>query len=349
MADVDAFGAARRAIDSGALSPVYHLVGDEELLKDDLVTAIVDRAVDPSTRDFNVDVRQAADLDGESLHALVETPPMLAETRVVVVKHIDQWRKNAKVWQVLDRYLDQPSPTTTLVLTEIARKKGGNPLQAALARRAQQVECTTLGPADLRAWVADRASTLDVVLEPDAVEHLIAVTQGQLGALVSELHKLAAAAEGPLTVDDVGVFVGVHRGETPEDWIDAVLARDVTRSIGMLDRVLALPGASAVRLVAVLGGHLIGLRLAVMVGRRRNAISVLTRECRTARLWALGPPDAVARRWAAAAPHWSLAALDRAVRASYDADRHLKSTRASTDAGVLTDLVLACARERDAA
>ena len=140
-------------------------------------------------------VRQAADVDGESLHALVETPPMLAESRVVVIKHIDQWRKNAKVWQVLERYLGAPSPTTTLVLTELPRKKGSNPLDAVLRRAATLVRCDALDRADLRAWVDVRCEALGVRLTPEATDHLIAATQGHLGAIVSELHKLAAAAE----------------------------------------------------------------------------------------------------------------------------------------------------------
>src|SRR5210317_1944643 len=95
------FDSAYRALKRQAPDPVYYLTGDEDLLKEEIIELIINSTVEAASRDFNFDVRRAADLDGESLHSLVETPPMLAEQRVVVVKNIEQWRKNAKVWQVV--------------------------------------------------------------------------------------------------------------------------------------------------------------------------------------------------------------------------------------------------------
>jgi hypothetical protein len=39
------------------------------------------------------------------------------ERRVVVVKNIEMWRKNAKVWKVVFSYLEHPSLSTVLVIT----------------------------------------------------------------------------------------------------------------------------------------------------------------------------------------------------------------------------------------
>ena len=95
------FSSVCRAIKRGDLAPVYYLTGDEEILKDELIGAVINAAVEETARDFNLDVRTEGDLNGESLHALVETPPMLAARRVAVVKGTEQWRKNSKVWHLL--------------------------------------------------------------------------------------------------------------------------------------------------------------------------------------------------------------------------------------------------------
>src|SRR2546425_7351890 len=58
--------------------PVYLLHGDEDVLKDEAIRALVDATVG-SSRDFNLDVRFAPDLTPESFHALVNTPPMRSE------------------------------------------------------------------------------------------------------------------------------------------------------------------------------------------------------------------------------------------------------------------------------
>src|SRR5260370_813356 len=75
------FDALLRSLKRGAPDPVYYLHGDEDVLKDEAVRALLERAVDPAARDFNIDQRWAPDLDPEAFHALVNTPPMLAPPR----------------------------------------------------------------------------------------------------------------------------------------------------------------------------------------------------------------------------------------------------------------------------
>ena len=70
------YAAAVRAFTDGDRAPTWYLTGDEDVLKQEFIEAVLDGVLEPSTRDFNLDVRQAGDLNGESLHALVETPPM---------------------------------------------------------------------------------------------------------------------------------------------------------------------------------------------------------------------------------------------------------------------------------
>jgi DNA polymerase III subunit delta len=68
-----------RSLSKGELAPVYYLHGLEDVLKDEAVRAILDRALDPAMRDFNLDQRSAGQLDPEEIHALCNTLPMMAE------------------------------------------------------------------------------------------------------------------------------------------------------------------------------------------------------------------------------------------------------------------------------
>src|SRR5262245_55834782 len=168
--------AAYRALKRGEVASVYYLTGDVDVLKDELTSSIVSAAVDPAARDFNLDVRSAGDVDGEALHALVETPPMLADRRAVVLKNLEQWRANASVWQVLNRYLDRPSPSTVLVLVHGAGEKP-NP---AVADKARHVEISGLSPELLRRWLTARAQKAGIELAPDAAEHLVGAVGNDL-------------------------------------------------------------------------------------------------------------------------------------------------------------------------
>ena len=85
-----------RGLAKGEIAPVYYLHGPEEILKDEAVRAILDRALDPAFRDFNLDQRSAAQLDPDDLFALCTTLPMMAERRVVVLRDLEARQAEAQ-------------------------------------------------------------------------------------------------------------------------------------------------------------------------------------------------------------------------------------------------------------
>src|SRR5207244_3073074 len=148
-----------------APDPVYYLHGDEDVLKDEALRALTARAVEAAARDFNVDTRSTADLDAAALRTLVDTPPLLAETRVVVLRGIEQTRRGSKLRQELLRYLAAPNPTTMLILVQSA----GEELDPELARFATAVAVEPLPPERVVRWVAHRATQVGPVLEQAGV------------------------------------------------------------------------------------------------------------------------------------------------------------------------------------
>lgn len=348
MAAALSFDSAFRQVKRGKLDPVYYLTGDEDVLKQELVQVIVAEALDEAGRDFNLDVRSAGDLDGEAMHALVETPPMLAERRAVVIKSVEQWRKNAKVWAVVERYVERPSPSTVLVLTHGAGEKP----HRTLAKASTHIDVTPLSPDRIGRWLAARAKGSGLELAPDAVEHLIDALGNDLSLLATEVEKLAGVADGSrqLTAHDVAPLVGVRHGETPHAWVTAVIERDPVRAVRMLGPLLSASGATAVRLVATLGTALVGVRLAAAAladGQEpRQAERTVFGAIRSARPYGLRSWSDEASAWVRAAGRWPPAELDAAIAAALDADRALKSTTVSDDVGILTSMVLAMTAER---
>lgn len=349
MAASLSFDTAYRQIKRGELAPVYYLTGDEDLLKDELITLILDGAVDAASRDFNLDTRAAGDVNGETFTALVETPPMLSERRVVVVRNVEQWRRNAKVWEVVRRYVRRPSPTTVLVLVHGAQHKPDRDLAAA----SQHVVTAPLDPKRTARWVKARASRSGLALGEDAARHLIDAVGSDLSLLAVEIDKLAAAMGGrEAGLQDVAAFVGVRRGETPLDWVEAVLARDVPRAVEMLETVLAAPGVSGVRLLSMLGTALVGVRLARSVLDEglsaRQAERRVFEHIRRARPAGLRDWKREAKNWVRAADRWSASEIARVIRASYETDRTLKSTTISDDRGTIASMLLSMGFRRAA-
>ncbi|MGH7607888.1 MAG: DNA polymerase III subunit delta, partial [Gemmatimonadales bacterium] len=219
------FDALLRSLKKGAQRvpphPVYLLYGDEDVLKQEAVDALLDATVERAggARDFNLDIRYAGDLDAESFHALVNTPPMLASRRAVVVRGIDQLgKRKSKLRDEILRYAAAPNPSTVLILVTAA----GEDPDTELARLARTASIGPLEPERVSRWLAHHAAKRDLVLAPDAADLLIAAVGADLGALASELEKLAAFAASsgqPVSAADVTALVGVRRGETVHDLV----------------------------------------------------------------------------------------------------------------------------------
>src|SRR4051812_22767707 len=106
--------ALRAAIRDKQFSPAYHLRGEDEYLKEEALRHLIDAAVDPGTRDFNLDLRRGAELDGESLASLLAMPPMMADRRVVVVRDVLDLKKDTRA--ALEKFLRAPSRDVLLIL-----------------------------------------------------------------------------------------------------------------------------------------------------------------------------------------------------------------------------------------
>ena len=331
-----------RGLRKGQLEPVYYFHGPEDLLKDEAVRLILDRALDPALRDFNFDQRSAGQLDPEAVAVLCTTLPMMAERRVVLLRDIEGWKRRPRTRSAFLEYLARPAAETVVILVQSAAEED---VDKDLLRGAYSVSCDPLPEERALKWLARRAGELGVQLEDDASKHLLEAVGNDLGAVAAELQKLAALPPGaPLTAAQVGGLVGVRHGETIYDWRNAVLDGDGGRAVTLLTPLLGQPGVSAVKLITLLGTTLIGVGIARSHYDRRMrgaALSdVMFKTLLRLRIFGLPEFRKESARWASWAASWSGARLRHALRAARDADQALKSTTVTDERGILAGLVL---------
>jgi len=335
-----------RSLKKGAPNPepVYLLHGDEDVLKDEAMRALVDATVG-SSRDFNLDIRFAPDLTPEAFHALVNTPPMLAERRAVIIRGVEQLgKRKTKLRDEVVRYLASPNPTTLLVLVIAA----GEEADADLVRASTSVALDALSAERVPRWLQHRASALGVTLAADATALLLRAVGNDLSTLSRELEKLASLTAGvggrPVTADDVSNLVGVRRDETVFDQVEAALERRVARAAQLVEPVLEQAGMSGVRIVSLLGTHLVGTALARSERDRgvhaARLPDTIYRQMQSVRPYGMRSYKEEAARWAAWSALWTARELDRALRAALAADNALKTATVSDDRGIVTQLVL---------
>ena len=331
-----------RSLNKGDLALVYYFHGQEDVLKDEAVRTILDRALDPSLRDFNFDQRSASQLDAEEVNALCNTLPMLAERRVVVLREVEAWKRKTKGRAEFLRYLERPSPDTIVILVQGSAEEGED---RELAAAATTVRFDPLPPERARKWLMNQAGRLGVALETDAAEHLVRSVGSDLGALHSELSKLASLPAGePLTVSRVGELVGIRHGETLWDWREALLDGQTGRAATLLPLVLAQAGVSGVKLVTAVGTALVGLGIARAHydrGLRGRSLEAAVMKCLlSVRPFGILNYKDEAVRWSDWAPHWPGGRIRAALRIARDTDIALKNTTVSDERGLLLDMVL---------
>jgi DNA polymerase III subunit delta len=333
--------ALKQALADRRFDPVYYFHGEDDFLKDQAVRRVVEAAVDPATRDFNLEIRRASELDAESVESLLGTPPMMAERRVVVFRDVAALKKDART--ALDRYLARPASDTVLVLVAPA---GAKP-DAKLQERTTEVEFDGLTGAQLPKWIEQYAEReLGAAITAPAVALLQTAVGSDLPALAAELDKLASYANGaPIDEDAVSAIVGVRRGETLGDLLDLIAQRDAMGALAILEHVLQQQKTTGVYVVMMLTAQM----LAIAWGRaRRDAGMPLNRLAQdyfgflkeNRHVYPGRPWGEAASAWTKAVPAWTLPELDRALQALLLADLTLKESRLSSEEQVLATLIL---------
>lgn len=327
-----------KGIKARAFERVYYLFGDDEYLKEAALRALLDAAVDPATRDFNLDLRHAGDVDPQTLDSLLGTPPMMADRRVVVLRDVAALAKDAR--SVLERYLRKPAPDMLLVLVATGGEKAKP--DTMLLTLTNPVDMQPLTPDRIPRWIAHHASTeLGASITPAAIDLLNKAVGGDLPTLASELDKLASYTSGTeIDEEAVAAVVGVRRGETLGDFLDRVAERNPMGALSLLPHILEQPKTTAVSIVMALTTQTLALAWgdAMRARRQRADFFALLKSAPgavTGRPWG----DAVAA-WTRFVDRWDAHALDAALDALLAADVALKESRLSSDEQLLTTLIL---------
>ena len=190
-------------------------------------------------------------------------------------------------------------------------------------------------------------STCCIPASPPGATTLLQDTAGSdLAQLNVELEKLASYCAGrPIDEAAVTAIVGIQRGGTLGDLLDAIARRDAPGALGLLSSVLEQPKMSAVSIVMALTTQTLGIawaaarrRAGTPASRVSGDLFTLLKEAGSAytgRSWG----DAVSA-WSAAADRPTAGHHPHALDALLRVDQSLKDTRVSSDDQLLTALVL---------
>src|SRR3954463_3485446 len=77
-------------IKKGKFERLYFLYGDEQFLIDEALKNLSDAVLGDSIRDFNMNVFYGGDADAATIRDAIETLPMMALNRLVIIKEAQE-------------------------------------------------------------------------------------------------------------------------------------------------------------------------------------------------------------------------------------------------------------------
>lgn len=242
-----------RAVDKGELACLYLLYGEEPYLVERAVKKLLERAVDPGFRDFNLNVFYGNECKGEEVFGAAQTLPMFAERRVVLVKKGGDL--SAAAQEILLAYLQDPCPGTCLIL-QAEKVDGRKKFFAEFKKRGEAVEFKRPYENQLGPYVRDEVRAAGKKIDGAAAELLAYLVGNNLQELVSQIEKLCVycGKKDCIDVADVKAIVSDTKVESVFEFTDALGSKDLPKALKMLTALLQ-DGEAPLRILGAVARH----------------------------------------------------------------------------------------------
>ncbi len=201
------------ALNKGTFPALSYLYGEETFLIERSVRQLLERAIDPSLKDFNLNVFYGNETKGVEILDAAQTLPMFAERRAVLVKRADALKED--VLDSLLPYIRNPAATTCLVFTgaKIDQRKK---FFLELKKQGCLVEFKRLYDNKLSSFIQSEAIAQGKTIDPAAAALLSLLIGNNLQELSSQVEKLAVycGARPRVTVEDVRTIASSSKAFT---------------------------------------------------------------------------------------------------------------------------------------
>lgn len=237
--------------------PVVLVDGDDPTLIAEALGKVVDELVGDADRYLMVEDYRDESVDLAAVADSCATPPFLTERRVVVVR--DAGRFLTEEIAPLISYLDDPLPTTTLVVG--AGEGTLAPKLVAAVKAKGHVISTKVSQRESADWIRSRLRAAPVKIDAEA-EKLIRDHFGEDVSRVGSLLEVLAAAYGEgerIGAADLEPYLGEAGSVAPWDFTDAIDGGRTEEALAYLHRLLGAGERHPLQVLALLHRHLQGL------------------------------------------------------------------------------------------
>jgi DNA polymerase-3 subunit delta len=195
---------------SGDYSPVYLLHGEEPFFIDQISNYISENTLGEAEKAFNLIVLYGKESNARSVVDHARQFPMMSNMRVIIIKEAQEM----KSLEELASYLEQPNPTTVLVICYKYRKIDGRTRFSKIAKeKAIVFESRRIYDNQLAPWIEGFAQGKGFKMNPVAIMTLIEYLGNDLTKISNELEKLFLNIKPGSEIQQADVFdnIGISK------------------------------------------------------------------------------------------------------------------------------------------
>ena len=240
------------------VAPLYYLYGEESYLLDRAVEAVIKAAAPEGVNDFNYNGYHGKDVTLEQLLSAVETLPFMCKRRVVLVREAQEI--DMKVLEGLGGYLDDPSPSTCLILHAMTAHKsldGRTAIVRKLKGKALCGEFAAFKEHDAEQFVQKQAAQRGLRVSEEVAAHLVSSVGTSLAELDKALDKLdlyLGPQQRVATLEELGQVVAQTRVSSVFELTDALGDKRLDLALEILDGMM-LHGSAAIMINQMIARH----------------------------------------------------------------------------------------------
>lgn len=303
-------------IKSNKISSLYLLMGEEIYLIEEVLDILIEKGLNGSLRDFNYNSFYAQVDSIQAVRDAVETLPMMAEKRVVILKEAQHLK--AKDLEYLLPIVEQPVDSTIFVV--VAEKVDLRlKFYKKLSENGQVVKFYKPFEDQIPSWIQKIAQRHHKKLSPGSVEAILDKVGTNLIDIDNEMRKLSqyTGKRDLITEEDVEKVVSKVRVDTIFQLANAIGNNDRSQALVCLANLLE-HGESPLGILALVSRH-----VRILTHIRDGLSEGLTQGQLSSRV---GVPSFFIKQYIDQSKKWNESKIHCTYHALLQTDRALKSS-----------------------
>lgn len=267
------FDTILKNLHSKKFDPVYFLCGEESYFLDIVEDYIADNALEPHEKDFNFSVFYGKDADAVLVVNEAKQYPTFAEKRVVIVREAQDFK--AKDWELFEKYLEHPVPSTILVFTHKNKTLDKRTkIAKTIEKQTTYFESKKINDDHLPGWISKYATEKKFKIKNEAAQVLADNLGNDLSRISNEINKLSVLLNenAEVTLDIIEKYIGISKDYNVTEFNKAIVTKDFSKAMKMVMYFEKNPKAGPlIQILAFLYNHFSKLFVIQQSGNLRQA------------------------------------------------------------------------------